>query len=70
MVDSSEERCFNIFRTFRARDALQLAVSYQHRYFGSISAELESILEGQFTVAKNGLPLQPIFQRNHPSWEN
>ena len=69
-VDDSEERRVKIFRTVRASDALQHAIPFWHRYFGSISAELESILEGTFTVTKNGLPLQPIFQRNHPSWEN
>ncbi len=56
--------------TVRASDALQHAVPFWHRYFGSISAELESILEGRFTVAKIGLPVQPIFQRNYPSWED
>jgi hypothetical protein len=30
----------------------------------------ESILDGHFTVAKNGLPVRLIFQRNHPSWED
>ena len=30
---------------------------------------METILDGTFTVAKNGLPMRPIFQRNHPSWE-
>ena len=34
-----------------------------------LSAELESILDGCFMVAKNGLPIRPIFLRNHPSWE-
>ncbi len=69
-VDGSEERSVKIFRFVRASDALQHALPYWHQYFGSISAELESILEGTFTVAKNGLPLKPIFQSNHPSWEN
>ncbi len=32
--------------------------------------ELECILEGRFTVAKNGLPVRPIFQRNHKSWKD
>jgi hypothetical protein len=59
-VDGGEERRNKIYRTVRASDALQHALPYWHRYFGSISAELESILEGTFTVAKNGLPLQPI----------
>ena len=45
------------------------AVPFWYRYFGDLSAELETILDGTFTVAKNGLPMRPIFQRNHPSWE-
>jgi hypothetical protein len=69
-VNDDEGRRVKIFKTVRASDALQHAVPFWHRYFGSISAELESILEGRFTVAKNGLPVQPIFQRNHPSWED
>ena len=59
-----------IFRTVRASDGLQHAKPFWHRYFGTLAAELETILDGTFTVAKNGLPLRPIFQRNHPSWEN
>jgi hypothetical protein len=58
------------FSTVRASDGLQHAAPYWHGYFGSISAELESILEGHFTVTKNGLPVLPIFQQHHPSWED
>ncbi|MFN9982944.1 MAG: hypothetical protein ACK53Y_23650, partial [bacterium] len=70
MVNDDEGRRVKIFKTVRASDALQHAVPFWHRYFGSLSAELESILEGRFTVAKTGLPVHPIFQRNHPSWED
>ena len=69
IVAGGEDRRVKIFRTVRASDGLKHAIPYWHRYFGSISAELEAILEGTFCVAKNGLPLRPIFQRNHPSWE-
>ena len=69
-VDDTPPNKFRVFRTVRASDSLQHAKPFWHRYFGSISAELETILDGTFTVAKNGLPLRPIFQRNHPSWEN
>ena len=68
-VDDSVEPKFKVFRTVRASDGLQHAKPFWHRYFGTLSAELETILDGTFTVAKNGLPLRPIFQRNHPSWE-
>ena len=54
----------------RASDSLQHAKPHWHRYFGSISAELETILDGHFAVAKDGLPLRPIFQRNHKSGED
>ena len=66
-VDATKK--VKIFKTVRASDGLQHAKPFWHRYFGSISAELETILDGTFTVAKNGLPMRPIFQRNHPSWE-
>jgi hypothetical protein len=69
-VDNPDDRSRKIFRTVRASDGLQHAAPFWHRYFGTISAELESILDGHFTVAKNGLPVRPIFQRNHPSWED
>jgi hypothetical protein len=69
-VDGDEGRRVKIFKTVRASDGLQHAVPFWHRYFGSISAELESILKGRFTMTKNGLPVLPIFQRNHPSWED
>ena len=65
-----DTRPVKIFKTVRASDGLQHAKPFWHRYFGSLSAELETILDGCFTVAKNGLPMRPIFQRNHPSWEN
>jgi hypothetical protein len=73
-VDNPDSRltASKIFRTVRASDGLQHAAPHWHLYFGTISAELESILDGHFTVpvAKNGLPDRPIFQRNHPSWED
>jgi hypothetical protein len=65
-----DTRPVKIFKTVRASDGLQHAKPFWQRYFGSLSAELETILDGCFTVAKNGLPMRPIFQRNHPSWEN
>ena len=68
-VDDSVEPKFKVFRTVRASDGLQHAKPFWHRYFGTLSAELETILDGTFTVAKNGLQLRPIFQRNHPRWE-
>ena len=64
-----DTRKVKVFKTVRASDGLQHAKPFWYRYFGSISAELETILDGTFTVAKNGLPMRPIFQRNHPSWE-
>jgi hypothetical protein len=70
MVNGDEGRHVKIFKTVRASDGLQHAVPFWHSYFGSLSAELESILEGRFTVAKNGLPVRPMFQRNHPGWED
>jgi hypothetical protein len=69
-TDGSRDRRVKIFKTVRASDSLQHAKPFWHRYFGSISAELETILDGHFTVAKDGLPLRPIFQRNHKSWED
>mmetsp|Transcript_41001 Transcript_41001/g.85559 ORF Transcript_41001/g.85559 Transcript_41001/m.85559 type:complete len:1077 (-) Transcript_41001:1365-4595(-) len=69
-VDDTRPDKFKVFRTVRASDGLQHAKPFWYRYFGDISAELETILDGTFTVAKNGLPLRPIFQRNHPSWED
>jgi hypothetical protein len=30
---------------------------------------LEAIIDGVFCVAKEGLPLRPIFMRNYPSLE-
>jgi hypothetical protein len=65
-----KDRRVKIFKTVRASDSLQHAKPFWHRYFGSISAELEAILDGTFTVAKDGLPLLPIFRRNHKSWED
>ena len=64
-----DTRKVKVFRTVRASDGLQHAKPFWYRYFGDLSAELETILDGTFTVAKNGLPMRPIFQRNHPSWE-
>jgi hypothetical protein len=46
------------------------ACSTQPRTGTVTSAEVQYILDGHFTVAKNGLPVRPIFQRNHPSWED
>ena len=67
---AGKDRQVKIFKTVLASDALQHANPFWHRYFGSISAELETILDGLFTAAEKGLPLRPIFQRNHQSWEN
>ena len=64
-----DTRKVKVFRTVRASDGLQHAKPFWYRYFGDLSAELETILDGTFTVAKNSLPMRPIFQRNHPSWE-
>ncbi len=69
-ADAGPDRRVKIFKTVRASDALQHAKPFWYRYFGSVSAELETMLDGVFTVAKNGLPIHPIFQRNQPSWEN
>ena len=66
VVDGGEGRRVQIPRTVRASDGLQHAVPFWHRYFGSISAELECILEGRFTVAKNGLPVRPIIPAKSP----
>ena len=59
-VDDSQPNKFKVFRTVRASDGLQHAKPFWYRYFGNIAAELETILDGTFTVAKNGLPLRPI----------
>jgi hypothetical protein len=67
-VVGSAERPIKRFKTVRPSDGLKLAIP--HRYLGSIAPELEEILEGTFCMAKNGLPLRPILQRNHPSWED
>ena len=67
---AGKDRQVKIFKTVLASDALQHANPFWHRYFGSISAELETILDRLFTAAEKGLPLRPIFQRNHQSWEN
>ena len=67
-VDESQK--VKVFKTVHASDGLQHAKPFWHPYFGSFSAELETILDGTFTVTNNGLPMRPIFQRNHPSWEN
>jgi hypothetical protein len=50
-VDNPDSRSRKIFRTVRASDGLQHAAPHWHRYFDTISAELESILDGHFTVA-------------------
>ena len=50
--EAGKDRRVKIFKTVRASDALQHAKPFWHRYFGSISAELETILDGHFTVAK------------------
>ena len=38
------------FKTVRASDGLQHAKPFWHRYFGSLSAKLETILDGCFTL--------------------
>ena len=60
-----------VFQTTAASDGLYWAKPHWFRYFGNdVSGELEAILDGTFCVAKNGLPLKPIFQKNHPSYLN
>ncbi len=69
-VVGSAERPVKIFKTGWASDGLKLAVPFWHRCFGSLAPGLETILEGTFCMAKSGLPLLPIFQRYHQSWED
>ena len=51
-VDEAQPNKFKVFRTVRASDGLQHAKPFWHRYFGDLSAELETILDGTFTVAQ------------------
>jgi hypothetical protein len=51
-IDCHDGRPCKTFRTVLASDGLQRAVPYWHLYFCSISAKLESILDGNLTVAK------------------
>ncbi len=53
----------SVFQTTAGSDGLYWARPMWHRYFGnSVSGVLESILDGTYTVAKNGLPTRPIFR--------
>ena len=47
-ADAGKDLRVKTFKTVRASDALQHAKPFWHRYFGSISAELETILDGFF----------------------
>lgn len=69
-VDNAQPNKFKVFWTVLASDGLLHAKPVWYRYFGNIAAELEMILDGTFTVAKNGLPIRTIYRRNHPSWED
>ena len=53
-VDESQK--VKVFKTVHASDGLQHATPFWHRYFGSLSAELETFLDGMFTVAKKWSP--------------
>ncbi len=44
-ADAGKDQRVKIFKRVRASDALQHAKPFWHRYFGSISAELETILD-------------------------
>ena len=60
-----------VFQTTASSDGLAWAKPHWYRYFGDgVAGELEAIIDGHFCVAKIGLPLQPIFKRNHDSFEN
>ena len=60
-----------VFQTVKSSDGLTWAKPFWYKYFGnSLAAELETILDGHFCIAKDGLPLRPIFMRNHPSLED
>lgn len=37
---------------------------------GSLSAELQTILDGNYVISKSKQIIRPGFQKNHPSWEN
>ncbi len=63
------EGSLTIFQT-EASDGLHWAKPHWYRYFGdSMAGELHAILDGNFCVAKQDLPLKPIFQKNHSSYE-
>jgi hypothetical protein len=60
-----------VFQTKASSDGLAWAKPHWYRYFGDdVAGELETIIDGRFCVAKEGLPMRPIFMRNHPSFEN
>ena len=60
-----------VFQTKASSDGLAWAKPHWYRYFGDeVAGELETIIDGHFCVAKEGLPMRPIFMRNHPSFEN
>ena len=57
-----------IFQITAASDGLAWAKPAWFRYFGDcVAGELEAIIDGFFCVAKEGLPVRPIFMRNHPT---
>ena len=58
-----------IFKTPESSDSLIRSKPHWYRYFGNdLAAELETILDGHYCVAKTGLPIRPIWLPNHPSW--
>ena len=50
-----DTRKVKVFRTVRASDGLQRAKLFWYHFLGDLSSELETILDGTCTVAKNGL---------------
>ena len=60
-----------VFQTTAASDGLAWAKPAWFRYFGDgVAGELEAIIDGCFCVVKEGLPLRPIFMRNHSTLED
>ncbi len=59
-----------IFQTTASSDGLAWAKPAWYRHFGDgVAGELEAIIDSVFCIAKEGLPLRPIFMRNHSSLE-
>ena len=51
-----------VFQTTAASDGLYWAEPAWYRYFGDdVAGESAAIIDGTFSVAKDGLPLKPIF---------